>query len=285
MFTGSIHEIDSSITQLQGLLFIFPRSNLYRPITALSLGVKELQRHSLSSQREDLDKAIVHLTESIILSPLSWLQRGPIILAALFSLATALFLRSILFEQPEDAICATKYLFHLRDQPHEIPSFSRYQVTALLVRALASQVCLEAGNAMQNIREMAVLSRELLETSDAVDPTFFIVLIHSAVDSKIRPAVLGQPLDELIEFSLVAKKRRPDLLEGRMTFARSLVCRYIMTCQDHDYEEATAILDDIITYRSPWNSQDEFAAKARADATGLVTGLATMRSIVYQTPV
>jgi len=65
---------------------------------------------------------------------------------ALFSLARALFLRSNVFKQPEDSVCATKYLSHFRDQPHEILSISRYQVTALLVNALALQVKLEAGN-------------------------------------------------------------------------------------------------------------------------------------------
>jgi hypothetical protein len=186
-------------------------------------------------------------------------------------------------KQPEDAICATKYLSHLRDQPHEIPSIPRYQVKASLVDALALQVELKAGNVMQNIREMVVLSHELLETSD-VDATHFIVLIHAVVISQIRPAVPGQPLDELIEFSRAARKRRPDLLEGHMTFAISLVHRYVVTCANHDYEEASSILDEIIANSSPWNSRDEFVAKARADATCLVTALAMIRSIVCQTP-
>jgi CHAT domain-containing protein len=252
----------------------------------ISLALKRLHRHFLSDQREDLDKAIVHSTESILLSPLSWLQRGSEILAVLFPLSYALFLRSNVSKQPEDAICATKYLSHLRDQPHEIPYIPRHQLTAFLVDALALQVELEAGNVMQNIREMAVLSRELLETPDSpdIDATHFIVLIYSVVISKVRPAVPDQPLDELIEFSRVASKRRPDLLEGRMTFGISLVFRYIMTCENHDYEEAASILDEIIAYMSPGNSRDESVAKARAFATGLVTILAMIRSIVYQTP-
>jgi hypothetical protein len=135
-----------------------------------SLAIQQGLRCELSNQREDLDKAIVHFTELILLSPLSWLQHGSIILASLFSLASVLFLRSDVSKQLEDAVCATKYLSHLRDQPHEIPSIPYYRVTALLVNALALQVELEAGNAMQNIREIVVLSGELLETPD-VDAT------------------------------------------------------------------------------------------------------------------
>ena len=170
---------------------------------------------------EDLDTSIVHLTESILLSPLSWLKRGPHILTAFLGIASALLLRLKVSKQPEDAICATKYLSHLRDQPHEIPSIPRHKVTASLVDALALQVELEAGNVMENIRKMAVLSRELLQTPE-VDATLFITKIYAVVHSKIPGDVPDQPLDELIEFSRVARMRRPDLLEAHMTLARSL---------------------------------------------------------------
>jgi hypothetical protein len=283
LFTGSIHEIDSSITEWQHRLSIHPRSDPLRPLFVCGIALEQVRRYELSNQREDLDEAIVNFTESILLSPLSWLQHGSIILAALFPLASALFLRSTVSKQPEDAICATKYLSHLRDQPHEIPSIPRYLVTALLVKALALQVELEAGNVMQNIREMAVLSRELLETSD-VDATHSIILIHAVVISKIGSSVPDQPLDELIEFSRVARKRRPDLLKGQMIFAYSLVCRYCMTCENDDYEEAASILDEIIACMSPGNSQDEYVTLARATATSFVAVLAGIRWTDYQNP-
>ena len=251
----------------------------------LSLALEQGLRYTLSNQREDLNNAIVHSTKSILLSPLSWLQHGPLILDIVFSLANSLLLRSKVSKHPEDAICATEYLSHLRDQPHDMTSIPRYQVTELLVGALDLQVKLEVGNATQNIRKMVVLSRELLETSD-VDATLFIKIIHAVLISKICPlaTVPGQPLDELIEFSRVATKRRPDLLEGHMTLATSLHFRYMMTYADHDYEEAVCILDDIITYRTPENSQDKSVALTRAKAIGLVTTLATIRSSVYRTP-
>ena len=111
-----------------------------------SLALMLLHRFSLSNQSKDLDKAIVNFTDSILLSPLSSLQHGTITLATLFLLASTLLLRSNVSKKPEDAICAIKYFTHLRDQPHEIPSIPRHQVTAFLVDALALQVELEAGN-------------------------------------------------------------------------------------------------------------------------------------------
>ena len=249
-----------------------------------------LRLFSLLNRREDLDKAIVNITDSILLAPRAWLRHGPIILAFLFVLANALLMRSSVSKQHEDAIYATKYLSHLRDQPHEIPNMTdtRYHVTRSLVHALASQIQLEAGNVMQNIREMVVLSRKLLETSDvqvdADHATRLIIVIHEVVSSKIHSGVPGQPLDEIIEFSQVARKRRPDLIEGHMTFAQTLACRYSMTCENDDYEEATSILDQIIPHSSHWNSQDESVAKARVAAKILVIALAMRRSITYKTP-
>jgi hypothetical protein len=238
----------------------------------------QLNRHVLSNQREDLDRAIFHFTESILQLPL---QHGPVVFGSLFSLASALVLRSNVSKQPEDAIYATKYLFYLRDQPHSIPGVLRHKVTASLVDALASQVKLEAGNVMQNIREMAVLSRELLtlETSD-VDATHLIIILHAVVVSNIRADDPDQPLDELIDCLRAARKHRPDLHEGRIAFAMLLASRYCTTYVDDDYEEAASILDEIIIH----TSGNKSAAKAHAFATGLATALSMLRSNICHTP-
>jgi hypothetical protein len=284
-FTGSIHKIDSSITDYQQLLAMLSRSDPRRPLFLFGLALDQLDRHMLSNQREVLDDSISHFAESILLIPHSWFQRGPLILKALFFLARALFVRSREFKQPEDAIYVAKYLSHLRDQPQEILTISRHKVTKLLVDALALQVELDAGNVMQNIREMAVLSRELftLETSD-FDPTHLIILIHRVVVSNISTRVPDQPLDELIECLRAARKHRPDLLEGRIAFAMSLVHRYLMSSANDDYDEAASILDEIIAYCSSGNSQDESVSVAQGFATVYATLLARTRSATYRTP-
>ena len=280
MFTGSF-EIDSSIAQLQHFISIFPRSEPRRLQYVLTVGSKRIERHKLSGQREDLDRAILHFTESILLPPLSWLQDGSSILRAFFCLAYALFKRSNMSRRPEDAICATKYLFHLRERPHENPLVARHQVTTLLVHALASQVRLEAGNMMQNIREMAVLSRELLtlNTSD-IATTNLITLIYDAVMVNIHTGVPDQPLDELIECLRVARKQRPDLVDGHVALAVCLVRRYYRTHVDDDYEEAVPILDGIAAHSSP----DKSVTLAQGLATALAANLAEVRSTAYQTP-
>ena len=260
---------------------MFPRSDPRRLKLTVDLALMRRQRYRLSNQREELDKAIVLFTESILLPPLSWLQYGSMILKVLMSLSGSLLMRSAVSKQPDDAICATKYFLHLRDQPQDIPGIPRHAVTGMLVEALGLQVNLEVGNVMQNIREMAILSREVLNLDPPDDEaTHLITLIYTVVEPNIRAGVPNQPLDELIECLRAARKRRPDQLrgEGLLAYAISLGCRYSITNVDDDYDEAASIMDDILTSRYPGNSQDERAAVIRANATSFVTALAKIRS-------
>ena len=268
---------------------MFPQFDPRRHEHVYRLAAQRFLRYTPSNQREDLDKAIVHFTESILLSPPFWLQRGPDIRDALLVLASALFMRSKVSKQPEEAIYATKYFFHVRDLPQESFRTSRHRVTASIVDALALQVKLEAGNVMQNIRAMAVLCHELLtlETTNLasdVDATELILNIYTVVMSNIRDIIPDQPLDELIECLRAARKHRPDILEGHVALAFCLGSRHHMTCVDDDYEEAASVLDEIIAYRSLRNSQDESVAKAQGFATVYAAKLAMERAKAYQTP-
>jgi hypothetical protein len=281
LLTGSIHEIDAFITDSQQLLSALPRPHPDRLARVYNLATARLDRYELSNQEVDLDKAILHLTEAILLHPSSRPEPKPNILSIFSNLAIALHLRSIESEQPEDATYAAKYLRHLRVQPHEMFQFPRHKVTTLLVDALAAQVKLGAGNVMENIGEMAVLCRELfaLDILDD-DTTLSITRFVLAVLSKIRLGVPDQPLDQLIECLRAARKHKPDLREARFALALSLCCRYCTTFVNDDHEEAASVLDEIITSSSPGDSQDKFVAMAHEFATRQ----AMIRSKVQQTP-
>ncbi|KAH9057542.1 CHAT domain-containing protein [Lactarius vividus] len=271
--------VDPIITHSQQFPSILSRSDPLRPAILFDLAAKQLERYVLSSQKEDLDNSILHLTESTLLQPRSWLQRGPYILAALFLLASALLKRSKLSNQPEDATYAAKYLRYLRDRPHE--ACPRHAVTTLLVDALAFQVELETCDVMQKIDEMAALCHELLtlDLSD-IGTTSSITLLSGAVLSKISISTPNQPLDQVIECLRAARKQKLDLLDVNLALAHSLCCRYYMTFQDDDYKEAASILDEIVNSGSPGDSQDGFVANVQ----GLATVLATIRSRVHGTP-
>jgi len=234
-----------------------------------------LDRYQLSNQKDDFDKAILHLTESILLQPWSLPEHKLNILLFFFNLAVALYVRSNESKRPGDVSYATKYLRHLRDQPHEMFVFPRHQATSSLVDALAFRVELEAGSVMQNIGEMAVLCRELLnlDMSD-FDTARSITLFARAVLLKISPWVPDQPLDQLVDCLRAARKHKPDLREARFALAHCLSCRYCMTFVNDDYEEAASVLDEILTSSSPRDSQDEFIAGVQR----IVTTLAMIRS-------
>ncbi|KAI9441130.1 CHAT domain-containing protein [Lactarius psammicola] len=277
----SIHEIDSKIKQSEHLLSILSRYNPRRHTSVYSLAMTRLQRHMRSNQREDLDKAILHFTESLLLPPLRWLEYGRMVLTALFHLAFALLKRSKVSNQPEDAICAAKYLRHLRDQPHPPFSIPRHQVTTTLVDALAFQVKLEAGNVMQNIEEMAVLCCELLNLNASNGDTMgSITLLARAVASKMSPLAPDSPWDQVIECLRLVRKHKPDLREAHFLLAWSLKNRYCLTFTNDDYDEAASIFDELITSSSPGDSRDEFVTIAQKQ----VAMLALLRSIVHQTP-
>jgi CHAT domain-containing protein len=250
---------------------------------ALALALEQHERFKLSNEREDIDGAIVHLTESILLLPLSSRLHDPGMLETLSLFARELLSHSEVTKRPEDIVSTTKFLFHLRNLPHEIPLASRHRITELLVHILALQVALEAGNVTENTREMAVLSRELLtlDTSDIDTTRRVIHLLFEVLMSEKCRDVSGPPLDELIACLRVAMKRRPDLPQTRVAFAISLGNRYRMTQVDDDYEQAVSILDEMAT---SGNSQDKSVAVFQAFAKALAAALAMIRSDAHWSP-
>ncbi|KAI9457830.1 CHAT domain-containing protein [Lactarius psammicola] len=257
------------------------RSHPRRPAGVYHLATARFDRYELSNKKDDLDKAILHLTESILLQPWSCQEPKPNIVTHFFNLALALDQRSNDFKQPEDAAYAAKYFRHLQDRLHEILGFPRHEVTTLLVDALAVQVEFGAGNVMQNIGEMAVLCRELLTLGlSDVDTTSSTALFARAVLSKISMLIPDQPLDQVIECLRAARKHKPYLRAARYGLAWSLICRYRMTFVNDDYEEAVSVLDELITSSSPGDRQGEFIAEAQQ----LLTMLAMVRSKLHETP-
>ncbi|KAH9052214.1 hypothetical protein EDB87DRAFT_1581906 [Lactarius vividus] len=280
---GSIREIDSSITRLQHLLATSSRSDPPRIHSIATLAFERGRRYKLSNQSEDLDKSIIHLTESILLQPSSWLklELSPTIPVTFFALALALVRRSEASSQPEDAIYAAKYLRHLRDQPYTVPRFLRQAVAACLVDALACQVEFGANNLMQCIEEMAVLCHELLTSNPSDDNTTRSISRFAAVvSSEITLWAPDQPLNQVIECLRLARQQRPDLRIARKALSFSLGYRYCMTLVNDDYEEDVSGIDELVTSGSAGDSQNADVAPIQI----IATALATLRSMAYQSP-
>jgi CHAT domain-containing protein len=280
LLTESIHEIDLYITRVQEFLSASPRSHPVRPLFVYGLAKARSDRYELLNQEDDLEKAILLLTESVLLQPWSWIELPPgtNILFIFYNLAAALALRAKRSRQPEDISYATKYLRYLRDQPCEMFIFpvTHCRVTTALVVVLVFQVQFEFGNMVQHIEEMAILCRELL-ASHASDHgiTHYVDLFAIEVSSKFGPSALHQPPQSL----RLARMHKPELRYVQLALVVCLFGRYLSAFLEDDYEEAADVMDEIIASRSPGDSPDEIADAIQQ----IVTQMAVVRSTTYET--
>ncbi|KAH9052213.1 CHAT domain-containing protein [Lactarius vividus] len=232
-------------------------------------------------EASDLDnlKEILHLAESTLLHWQSLPEPKHIIQ---FFSALTLALHEHSEKHPEHAVYATKYLRHLRNQPHTASGFSRRVVTTSLVNVLVTQGISEGSNILQNIEEMAVLCRELLASDPSnEETTISVTLFSNIVSSKIHPLVPDQPLGQAIECLRLARIHKPELRRAHFALALCLRARYLTTLENDDYEEITSILDEIISSGPLGDSQDEDIV---TEAQELVTRLALLRSSAHKSP-
>ena len=268
-FTGPIHEIDADISQYQQLLSALPQYHPFRPICAYHLSAVLFERYLLSDQKDVIDKSIIYLTESLLLSPLSWLEHGPMILEALKDLALRLYVRSGVSKKLEDAIYAAKYLRYLRDPAHT-PFASQCQlVTALLVETLAWQLRLKTSDVIQTIKEMTALTQELLTSDPSSDYTTRASASFARAIGTMMPP--DRVLNEVIECLRLARIHKPELREVPYFLAGYLFTRSYHTLDD-ELDEAVSILDEMIASSSPG---DEFLSKCQT----LMAHIASLRSV------
>jgi CHAT domain-containing protein len=228
----------------------------------------------LLKRKDDLDKSILYLTESLLSPPLSWLAHGPLILKVLYHLALSLSERSRVSKEPEDAIYSAKYLRHLRDPVHTPFVFQRQTVTVLLVGTLAVQMSLKASNVVQTLEDMAVLTQELLVSDPSSDDTTRAIALFAGVLAHNLPELPpDRLLNQSIECLRLARVHKPELRGVQFCLVKCLYIRYENTLND-ELDEVTSIVDEIIDSSSPGDESVE----------GLVPNLAMLRSMVDSHP-
>ena len=266
-FTGQIQEIDADISQSWQELSALPRYHPLRPICAYSLTWVLIDRYNLLYQKNDIDMAIIYLTESLLFSPLSWLADGSLILDLLFNLASSLHGRSRVSKEPEDAIYAAKYFCHLRDPAHTPFASRRQNVTAMLVDTLALQMELKLSDVEQTLVEMTALTQELLSSDPSSASTTRAILCLVTTANKLHQLSWLSPdlLNEIIECMRLARMHKPESQEVPYFLVRCLIARYRYTLND-ELDEVASIMDEMIASSSPG---DEFLPKMVADLAGL----------------
>ena len=276
--------IDDRITVVQNSLSLYPRSHFAHIIGVQILRKARFGRYTLSRQKEDLDKSIVHCTEAILLPPVS--RDGchlDNVFQLLFHLARALLERFEKFKQPEDVTYSIEYLRYLRGL---LDSFDlripKNGVTTSLIRALGIQVEVEPGDGTQEIKEMVALSRELLiSTSPAGFPNAVFTSLNEAVEAEFFRGHV-QLVNQVIEFLRdAAKMYSPDSHHVFFALARALCTRFVVTHSNSDYEEATTLLE----WTLDPNQRGECPDPMRRDiASALATQLAFVRSAIFENP-
>ncbi len=245
-------------------------------------------RYSLSQQKEDLDKSVVHYTEAIFLPSVSGAEHSLNIVQIFYYLATALLYRSEDFEQPEDVKYSIEYFQYIRGLGLPLESFDIPidVLTKLLIQALAVQVLLEAGDGTRNVEEMVVLCRELLTTDISADfPIGAFVYLKRAVNSEFDKGRAVQPLDNAIECLRDAVKAvdvscQPKSYDVLLALADALRARFMVTHSNNDYDGAMALLERILDPNQPGECPDSI----RDRASKHVTLLTFTRSTIFQNP-
>ena len=267
-----------SESQLSLVVRFHPRHHPIRPICAYLLAWQLLERYKLSNQKNDIDRAILHLTESLLFSSISWLTHGPdslLILEAFYYLALSLSQRSSVSKEPEDAIYAAKCLRHLRDPAHIPFAFERQSVTALLVDTLALQVVFKDNDVVQVLEEMIALTEELLTSDPSSDRTTCASAAFASIARKL-PELSPDRLNEIIKCLRLARMHKPELREVHFLLAKTLYTRYKITLND-ELDEVASILDEMIASSSPG---DRFVTECQE----FVADVAMFRSMVGGPP-
>ncbi|KAI9511928.1 CHAT domain-containing protein [Russula earlei] len=253
--TVSVPETDDHSSRLQTFCLSLPRFHPWRRSCIHALAETQFMRYTLSDREDDLNYAVLFFTEAILLTlPLD--QSGDIIIKTFFSLQFALLRRSHRFRRTNDVDCCVKGLQYLRYLSLETFDVRRDMVTAALVQALSIQVELGSGEVVANVDKMTALCTELL-ASNAPE-----TLLIEAITVLAGTVMIVEPSDQVIECLRLATRRLPGSHGFSIVLAKLLFIRFFLTCRDHVYNEAMAILVNVITTRSPGDNPSSFVSAA-----------------------
>ena len=250
-------EIEEKMVEYYRFLKSSPRSDPHRPTLLRQLEDVRTQRFVFLSQRSDLDKAITHSTEAVLLH--STRDIG----FALFRLAGLLLLRFICYEQSDDIKSSIKYFRFLWINAHSLQSLEAFgylhtsgELSTRLFHALA--LGLDPGEMVQGLEEMVVLIPEFITADILTDSRKQAI---NAFSKAVNPWSTDmfcredtQPIaDRVIQVIRDATVLNPDL-EIAFALAICLTFRFETTFVMNDCEEAITNFDRIIATYSPGNN-------------------------------
>ena len=275
-------EIDVEILEHHRLLRSSPRSDPHRRTLLCQLVGLQTQRFGFSRQRKDLDRAITHSTEAILLSS------GQKIVFALFSLAATLLSRFSFRRQPDDIKSSIKYFRFLRINFHSLASETFDQpddsgdLASNLFHALAFNLVTTPDDMVQDLEEMVALIPEFITADILTDHQKMAIEAFGDLvptTKMFSRKDTQQVADRAIQALRDATVRNPDLNISH-TLATCLAARFKMTLVLNDYEEAIATADKIVSTHTPGNSP----TPVQRDSMMLISALLVSRSNSFSRP-
>ncbi|KAN0141035.1 CHAT domain containing protein [Lactarius tabidus] len=255
---STLPEFDQNILVYHFLLILLPRPGPNRPAILRQLARLRTHRWELSRQKSDLDRAITHYVEAILLPPTQHFQ----IVFAFFHLAGLLLSRFSLYRQPDDIKSSVKYFRFLRINFRSLETFdvplTSGDLLSSLFNALAHKLVSTPGDLVQDLEEMVALIPEFITADiltdhqkqaieafgDAVTDTKTLIFRR-----KDTQRVADRAIQALRETTVI----NPDL-DISFALARCLTARFETTPVMNDYDEAMSIADRIVATHTPGNS-------------------------------
>ncbi|KAF8265180.1 CHAT domain-containing protein [Lactarius quietus] len=251
----TLPEIDEVILEYHRLHKSLPRSDPDRSMLLHQLAKQQIKRNSLSDQKCDLDKAIIHFTEAILLR----CQPSQDVVYIFCQLAATLVSRFALYQHSDDIKSSVKYFRFLRINSHLLEVFHIPRRGELMLRffqALVFYSVLGSVNTIQAMEEMLDLIPEILTAHVS---TFAWMEAMEGFSGAVTQAGIfrrkdtQQLADRVIQTLREAAVLKPDL-HTSYTLAKCLSERFRRTHMIIDYEEAIDIADKIVATHSPGDS-------------------------------
>jgi tetratricopeptide (TPR) repeat protein len=279
----TLPELDREIFEYETFCKRLPRTDPMRRALLLGLVGLRTQHKQYSGQKSDLDKAITHYTEAVLLLPNHEVQCTVIMF---FELATALLSRYSHYRQPDDLKSAVKYLRFLRIDFHSLEAFVIPRNTgdfqSTLFHALACNLLLTPGEMVQDLEEMVALIPKLITAGILTYHPKQAFRAFSEVITEIdmfRREDTRQVANLAVQVLRQATVLNPDSVIS-YALCRCLAARFETTLAMNDYEEAMVILDRIVATHSPGNRLTE----AQTDAMMLISVLLVSRVNFFSRP-
>jgi tetratricopeptide (TPR) repeat protein len=279
---ATLPELDGQILRYQRRLESLPRSDPTRPtLLCRCLTALRSQRRVLSNEKSDLDKAITHFTEAILLVPPT-----QDLVFAFFHLAAYLSVRFSSYRQPDDLKSSIKYFRFLRIHLHSLEAFdiprTSGDLPAHLFIVLANNLVLTPCDMVQDLEEMVALIPEFITADISTYHRKIAIEVFNqavTVTEMFRREDTQQVANQVIQVLREATVLNLDL-DISYALARCLAARFYSTLVTNDYDEAMTIADRIVATHSPGNN----LTKIQKEAMRLISDLLVSRLNTFSRP-